>query len=106
MSSNLLALHGKRSLITGASKGIGRGLASAFVAYGADIVAVARDEAGLAKVKMGTKSLRRSFQVIRADLVDMTEVARVAVEAGEVHILVNNAGVSYPESALETSLDH
>lgn len=106
VSPNLLALHGKRALITGASKGIGRGLVSAFTAQGADIVAVARDETGLAEVAREVETAGRSCRVICTDLADMTEVARVAAEAGEVHILVNNAGVSYPESALETSLEH
>ena len=103
---NLLALHGKRALITGASKGIGRGLASLFAAHGADIVAVARDETALAKVKQEVEEAGRNCQVIHADLTEVAEVARVAAEAGEIHILLNNAGVSYPESAVETSFEH
>lgn len=106
VTPDLLALHGKRALITGASKGIGRGLVSAFAAQGADIVAVARDEEGLAEAQREIEAVGQGCHTIRADLVDMTEIARVAAEAGEVHILVNNAGVSYPESALETSLEH
>ncbi len=106
VSPNLLELHGKRALITGASKGIGRGLVSAFAAQGADIVVVARDETGLTEVAREVEAAGRSCRVLCADLADMAAVARVAAEAGEVHILVNNAGVSYPESALETSLKH
>lgn len=106
MATNLLALHGKRALITGASKGIGRGLAAAFAEQGADIVAVARDEAGLEAVKREVEALGRKCQVIIADLSDMADVRRVEAEAqGEVHILVNNAGVSFPQDALQTSLE-
>ena len=99
------ALQGKRTLITGASKGIGRGLAAAFAAQGAEVVAVARDETGLAEVKKEVEEAGSSCHIIRADLADMNDVQRVAAEADTlgVHILVNNAGVSYPQSALEAS---
>jgi len=102
---DLLTLHGRRALITGASKGIGRGLATMFAAHGADIVAVARDDTGLAEAAREVEAVGRACHTVRADLSDMDEVARVAAEAGEVHILVNNAGVSFPQSALETSLE-
>ena len=100
-------LSGKRALITGSSKGIGRGLTSAFAEHGADIVAVARDETGLSEVKREVEGVGRSCQIIRADLALIDDVQRVAAEAdGEVHILVNNAGVSFPEPALETGLEN
>ena len=101
-------LQGKRALITGASKGIGRGLAAAFAAQGAEIVAVARDETGLAEVEREVEAAGSSAHIIRADFSDMADVMRVAAEADTlgVHILVNNAGVSYPQSALETSLEN
>ena len=100
-------LSGKRALITGSSKGIGRGLTAAFAKHGADIVAVARDEQELAEVKRDVEGVGRTCQVIRADLTVMDEVQRVAAEAeGEVHILVNNAGVSFPEPALKTGLEN
>lgn len=104
---NLLALHGKRALITGASKGIGRGLVTAFAAQGADIVAVARDEEGLGTVKREVEAMGRACEILRADLAEMPDVARLGKQADalEIHILVNNAGVSCPQTALETSLD-
>lgn len=104
----LLDFHGKRALITGASKGIGRGLATAFAAHGADIVALARDDAGPAALKREVEELGRVCQTLRADLSDMNEVRRVAAQAEGlgVDILVNNAGVSFPESALTTSLEN
>ena len=105
--ASLLDLSGKRALITGASKGIGRGLASMLAAHGADIVAVARNEQELAEVKREVEGVGRTCQVICADLAELREVQRVAAEAeGEVHILVNNAGVSFPEPALETGLEN
>lgn len=44
------SLAGRKALVTGASKGIGLGIAEVFAQAGADIVAVARDEAGLQEV--------------------------------------------------------
>lgn len=107
-SPNLLALHGRRALITGASKGIGRGLVTAFAAQGADIVAVARDERGLEEVKREVEAAGQRCETIAADLADMAEVQRVGeqAEALGVHILINNAGVSFPESALETGREN
>ncbi len=105
--ASLLDLSGKRALITGSSKGIGRGLATMFAEHGADIVAVARDERELEEVKSEVEGMGRTCQVICADLAEMGEVQRVAAETnGEVHILVNNAGVSFPEPALETGLEN
>lgn len=108
MGVNLLELNGKRALVTGASKGIGRGLVSAFAAQGADIVAVARDAAALSELEHEVSSLGRSCAVIEADLGTVTGVESLAARAADldIHILVNNAGVSFPERALETSLEH
>ena len=107
-TADLLDVSGKQVLITGASRGIGRGLVSAFAAHGADVVAVARDETELAEVKREVEGAGRTCHVIPADLSDIDEVQRVGAEADalEVHILINNAGVSFPESALETSLEN
>lgn len=104
---NLLDMSGKCALITGASKGIGRGLANAFAAQGADIVAVARDETGLEEVRLEVEAVGRRCETIRADLASSADVEALGAqaEALNVHILLNNAGVSYPQSALTTSLE-
>ena len=53
------SLRGKKALVTGASKGIGTELCSILAEAGADIVAVARDEAGLAEVKAAVEARGR-----------------------------------------------
>ncbi len=106
MAPDLLAQGGKRVLITGASKGIGREVAVTFAEHGADVIAVARDKAGLGALGREVEALGRECQTIAADLADMADVRRVADEArGDVHVLINNAGVSFPQGALETSLE-
>jgi NAD(P)-dependent dehydrogenase (short-subunit alcohol dehydrogenase family) len=77
-----------------------------FAEHGADIVAVARGEAGLAEVQREVEALGRSCALRRADLAKLADLERLAAEAEAlaVDILVNNAGVSEPKPALETTL--
>jgi NAD(P)-dependent dehydrogenase (short-subunit alcohol dehydrogenase family) len=100
-----LHLSGKRALITGGSKGIGRASAATLADEGCDVTLVSRDAAALADA---AASIRARCQVvvrtIAADLSTQAEVERVAAEAGEIDILVNNAG-AIPPGAL-TGVDN
>ncbi len=97
-----LHLTGKRVLITGGSKGIGRASAMALAAEGCDIVMVARDPAALAEA---AELVRNRHQVrvetVPADLAQTADIARVAAAAGEVDVLVNNAGSIPPGTLLQ-----
>jgi NAD(P)-dependent dehydrogenase (short-subunit alcohol dehydrogenase family) len=89
-----LKLSGKRVLITGASQGIGEGLAEAFAAEGCNLHLTARSGAKLDHLK---SQLAASHQVsVTTTAVDMTEqgaVEKIVHDAGEIDILINNAGV-------------
>ena len=94
-----LGLAGKRALVTGGSKGIGRASAALLAEEGCDVVLVARDPAALAvaaDLVRGRHQVR--VEVIAADLSRQDEVERVAGLAGRVDILVNNAGAIPPGS--------
>lgn len=86
-----MILHGKRVLITGASRGIGEATARLFVAQGAKVVACARS-ADVLKLEDGAACLP-----LQADLTAEAEVKRVAQFAreklGQVDVLINNAGI-------------
>jgi 7-alpha-hydroxysteroid dehydrogenase len=95
------------ALITGAGKGIGRGIALAFAEAGADVVCAARTrsdvEATAASVReRGRRALPVTANVMKTpDLEGLVEAT--VEEFGRIDILVNNAGGTPPCPALQTS---
>ena len=88
-----LKLAGKRALISGASKGIGRATALQLAREGCEVVLVARTLQTLDQAAADVRDqCQVGVQAIAADLSKQTEIERVAAEAGEIDILVNNAG--------------
>jgi len=89
-------LAGKVALITGASRGIGKGIALELAAAGCDLLLTARDRSALAAVAEAVRALGRRAEVHAADLCAAAEPQRLAevVEQrfGRLDILVNNAG--------------
>ena len=103
------SLAGRKALVTGASKGIGAEICAVYADAGADIVAVARDEAGLAETAEAVRAKERDCLVLTGDLASPDETKRIADAAlaqwGTIDILVNNAGIARVAPALELSLD-
>ncbi len=89
-------LVGRRALVTGASRGIGRSIAEAYAAAGADVALMARDESKLREVADAVEALGRRAVVLPCDVLDPVAVrAQVDVavsELGGLDVLVNNAG--------------
>jgi 3-oxoacyl-[acyl-carrier protein] reductase len=98
-------LHDHVALITGGSRGIGRGIALALARAGADIaINYRRDEdAALATVDkitaMGRHARAYAASVSEADQCEAM-VAQVARDFGRIDILVNNAGIASSGSAV------
>ena len=92
------------ALITGASRGIGRGIALELAAHGYDIAGVATKyepddrSKGLREVQLQVEDLGMKFQPIVADISELDGHGRIIEEAlalsGSLDILVNNAGVA------------
>src|SRR5437764_4636305 len=87
-----MELAGRRVLITGASRGIGRALAEQFAGAGARVALVARSEAPLKEL-----ADRLGGTAHPCDLGDPDQLTgfidRVEAEGGPIDVLVNNAGV-------------
>ncbi len=104
-----LEIAGKTGLVTGASRGIGRGIALALGREGVHLVVTARDGAALERLAQELKDSGASAPVVvEAELMDADAAERLAQAAlsaiGHVDILINNAGGSRPFD-LDTSED-
>ncbi|KPL21178.1 MAG: hypothetical protein AMJ93_10210 [Anaerolineae bacterium SM23_84] len=96
-----MRLEGKVALVTGASRGIGRAIALAFAAEGADlIVNYLRSEAEAKEVVASIHGMGRQAIALRADVSAEGEVEEMMAQAlatfGRINILVNNAGIVLP----------
>ncbi|HEY7021814.1 MAG TPA: SDR family NAD(P)-dependent oxidoreductase [Ktedonobacterales bacterium] len=93
-----LLLAGKRAVVTGASKGIGRSIARTYARSGADIVAVGRAAEELETLAEEVRALGSRCLPLVCDVTDAEQVqgmaARALDEFGGVEILVNNAGMA------------
>ena len=100
------------ALVTGASSGIGRGVALAMAAAGADVVIdhpTAAESAAAERVADEVRALGRRALVSQADVSDAGEVDRMVAAAlgafGRIDILVNNAGIAIAGAAHEMPVD-
>jgi 3-oxoacyl-[acyl-carrier protein] reductase len=93
-----LGLKGRVALVTGSSRGIGRGIALAFADEGCDLLLTGRDAAALEEVAQSIRGKGRKAAVSVLDLREpsaaKTLVEAVRRELGGLDILVNNAGAT------------
>jgi 3-oxoacyl-[acyl-carrier protein] reductase len=84
------SLEGKNALVTGASRGIGRAIAVELAQAGASVVIgyrTGKDEAEALAAEIGARA-------VQADVSDADDARRLVEEAGDIDVLVNNAGLT------------
>lgn len=93
-------LNGKVAIITGASRGLGAGIAEALAECGADVVIAARSEATLNETAARIRGFGRRAVTIPCDLKQLTPIPGIVdaamKEFGRIDIVVNNAGGTAP----------
>ncbi|UJQ95350.1 SDR family oxidoreductase [Mariluticola halotolerans] len=98
-SLSMFDLTGKRALITGSSRGIGRALAEGLAGAGAEILLNGRNTKALGNAAQdladaGAKVTALAFDVTNPESVDEA-IAHAEAEIGAIDILINNAGMQY-----------
>ncbi|MGH2887683.1 MAG: SDR family NAD(P)-dependent oxidoreductase [Solirubrobacteraceae bacterium] len=88
-----MGLEGKRALVTGATSGIGRATAEALGRERAIVLVSGRDEQRGREVVATIVDAGGKAELLPGDLSSSAGVAKVIEQAGEVDVLVNNAGV-------------
>lgn len=89
---NLFSLEGKRALVTGASRGLGRAIAVGLARAGAEMVVSARSEAALSAVSEDIRALGRKVTCLALDQSQVEEIGTALEGFNDVDVLVNNAG--------------
>ena len=92
----MFSYEGKKALVTGGGRGIGRAIALAFARQGADVAVAARSREELDGVAGEIRDLGRKAQVFQIDLERTDQVGdmvnKAAHQLGGLDVLVNNAG--------------
>jgi NAD(P)-dependent dehydrogenase (short-subunit alcohol dehydrogenase family) len=103
-----ITLKGKTALITGATKGLGRGAAEAIAEAGGNIIAIGRNQSELNSLGKKIKKLNVQYTSFNCDVTNYSKIKNFITNLKKLDILVNNAGTNIPENFLnvkKTSLE-
>jgi gluconate 5-dehydrogenase len=107
---NSFPVKGKLALITGATRGIGLGIARALGQAGVALILVGRDDAGLRSAAEELRKMGIIAHISAFDLLRTAEIARwfedLCGNHGTPDILVNAAGISHRGPAVDLSIPH
>ncbi len=101
----LFSLKGKVSLITGASRGLGRGYALTLAKAGSDLILISRSQKELQSLKEELTAMGTQVLILVGDLTHFKGIPRLVrrsvEEFGKIDILINNAGMNIRKPILD-----
>lgn len=107
--SDLVDIKGKRILVTGSSRGIGKAIALELAAHGASVVLHGPHEPDVLEQVAAEMPRNADAIVLRADLARPNEIHRlmdaIASSLGGLDVLINNAAVQNPAPVLDLAID-
>jgi NAD(P)-dependent dehydrogenase (short-subunit alcohol dehydrogenase family) len=106
MTTDPRHLSGRTALVTGATSGIGRAVAMRLAADGAEVLVHGRDAERGAQTVDEIQANGGRARSISADINQPVDLRRLADEAGDVDVLVNNAGMAWFGPTNELDLDN
>jgi NAD(P)-dependent dehydrogenase (short-subunit alcohol dehydrogenase family) len=106
----LFNLTGRKALVTGAGRGIGRVLAISLAQFGCDIAILEKNVKDARNVAEEIKKLGKKAVAIKVDVTKKADVEKAftaaAKQLGRLDIVINNAGVCVHEAAEDTPEEH
>ena len=108
MSAEKFRLDGKVAVVTGSSKGLGRGFAKELARVGADVVITSRNPDSLEAVQREIQDeIGRRCLPVELDVREIESIHSMVDEVdtvfGRIDILVNNAGINIPRPVMEVT---
>ena len=96
-------LTGKTALVTGGGSGIGRAIAQRFALAGAHVYVADVDEVGGRETVTQIAAARAQAEFVQLDVTDEAAVNALAQRLGPIDVLVNNAGIGFVGTILQTA---
>ncbi|MHA7867956.1 MAG: SDR family NAD(P)-dependent oxidoreductase [Salipiger thiooxidans] len=103
--SGLFSLEGRRALVTGAGRGIGRGIALALAGHGAEVTLCARSADEIGAVAEEIAAAGGKADALALDITDSAAFAREIAARPPYHVFVNNAGTNRPNLLADLTPD-
>ncbi len=102
---DIFNLAGKRALVTGAGRGLGRALSIAMAEAGAEMILCARSQPQLEETAEAIRAAGGSATLLVADVTDVEAFHAAVQELPDLQVFLNNAGVNRPKPMFEVSVE-